>query len=114
MHILYKSSKAKYIQTTNFYPIKSLYKKYDINALFVDIGCDLIDTKQFSLIKTEKYSKRCSSHYYLPKNKCCPITDIKLETQKNNDYKDYIQITNKEYIYYIEDSNDLEENKKNF
>ena len=35
----------------------------------------------------------------------CPINDIKLEKEKNNRYKNYIQINDDEILYYTKDNN---------
>ena len=49
---LYDSPRVQYIQSTNFYPINSLYKTYDINE---DISYNTMNDNKFSLIQSEKY-----------------------------------------------------------
>ena len=53
------------------------------------------------MIQTQKYSKQCFNYYYIQTNDECPISDIKLETNENNnqDYI-YIKITDNEYLSY--------------
>ena len=103
-HSLYKDPKFEYIQNINFYPIKSIYKTYDENGDFNNIGFITMNSNKFSLIKTQKYSIQCLEHYFILANESCPITDIKLEEEKKseNEYENYsyIQISNNEYLYY--------------
>ena len=49
-HSLYSAPRVQYIQTTDFFPIKSLYKIEN------DINFDKMDSNKFSIIKTGKYS----------------------------------------------------------
>jgi len=99
-HSLYSAPPVQYIQSTSFYPIKSFYPYYDSNREFVNISYNTKDDNKFSLIQTEKYSTQCLEHYFIEKGEICPITDIKFETEMNNIYKDYIQISDDEYFYY--------------
>ena len=56
---LYEENKFKYIQNIDFNPIKSLYKVYYENGSLVDINYETLQNTNFSIIKTEKYSKQC-------------------------------------------------------
>ena len=99
-HSLYSAPPVQYIQSTNFYPINSLYAHYNINGEFINISYHTMDNNKFSLIQTEKYSAQCLEHYFIEKDEICPITDIKFETEMNNIYQKYIQISDDEYFYY--------------
>ena len=99
-HSLYSAPPVQYIQSTSFYPIKSFYPYYDSNREFVNISYNTKDDNKFSLIQTEKYSTQCLEHYFIEKGEICPITDIKFETEMNNIYQKYIQISDDEYFYY--------------
>ena len=107
-HSLYNSPKFEYIQDINFYPIKSIYKTFDENGDFNNIGFDTMNINKFSLIKTQKYSTQCLDHYFIQANENCPITDIKLEEEKKSgeEYKNYsyIEISDNEYLYYTNDN----------
>ena len=103
-HSLYKIQKFQSIQQLNFYPIKSLYETYYENGEFDDINFDTIETNKFSLIKSDKYSKKCLEHYFIHSNEICPITEIIFEKTKSNIYHHYIQISDNEYIYYTNES----------
>ena len=102
-HSLYKSPKFQYIQSTEFYPIKTLFKELYENGKFKNIKFDRVSYREFSLIKTQKYSKQCLEHYFIQKNNECPITDIKLEETEENENKNYIyiQVDENEYLSYI-------------
>ena len=82
-HSLY-SSKFQYIQTTDFYPIKTLYKTLYENGEFKSIEFDRVSSNEFSLIQTQKYSKQCFNNHYIQTKDDCPIIDIKSETKENN------------------------------
>ena len=53
-----------------------------------DIGIDdyldvkSLEDRKFSLIKTEKYSKKCLVNYYINSELQCPITQIYVEKRK--------------------------------
>ena len=94
---LYDSPRFQYIQSTNFYPINSLYKTYDINE---DISYNTMNDNKFSLIQSEKYPTQCLEHYFISKDETCPITDIKFENKQSNIYQNYIDMSYNEYLYY--------------
>ena len=55
-HSLYSAPKVDFIQRTDFYPIKYLYIIENANGIFQGIGYDKMDNREFSIIKTDKYS----------------------------------------------------------
>lgn len=89
-HDLYDSPRVQYIQSTNFYPINSLYKTYDINE---DISYNTMNDNKFSLIQSEKYPAQCLEHYFIAKDETCPITEIKFENKQSNIYQNYIDMS---------------------
>ena len=99
-HSLYNEPQINYIQNLTFYPIKSLHEIYGKSGYLINIGYDTMKNTEFSLIETEKYSTKCLENYYISSNESCPITDIKLAYNKNNEYKNYFKINDYKYIYY--------------
>ena len=99
-HSLYSGSRIQYIQSTDFYPIKSLNKTIDEDGKFQNISFDKMVNNKFSIIKTKKYSVQCLENYFIEKDEVCPITDIKFYDKPNNIYNDYIQKSANEYFYY--------------
>jgi len=97
-HSLYNSPKFQNIQSTDFYPIKDLYKIRN------EISFNITTYNKFSLIKTEIYSKQCLKNYFIQEKEFCPITDIILEKTKSDIYKNYIQLNDNEYIYYTNEN----------
>ena len=83
-HSLYSTPRVQYIQTTDFFPIKSLYKIEN------DINFDKMDSNKFSIIKTGKYSNQCLENYFIKKDQSCPLTDIIYDNKSSNIYYDYI------------------------
>ena len=75
---LYEDQDYNYIQNLYFLPIKSLNKTLNENGVLKSIDFDILNSSEFSLIKTEKYSTQCLENYFIRKNEYCPITDIKL------------------------------------
>ena len=43
---------------------------------------------------------KCLENYYISNKDSCPITDIKLEKEKNNEYQNYIKINENEILFY--------------
>ena len=68
-HNLYNAPRFQYIQSTNFYPINSLYKTF---SNIDDVGYNSMNDNKFSLIRTEKYSTQCLEHYFIIKDETCP------------------------------------------
>ena len=99
-HSLYKMPKFNPIHSLDFEPIKSLYLTYQENGTIKNISYDTLSNTEFSLIKTDQFKFKCSEKYYINIKDSCPITDIKLEKEKNNRYRNYIQINKKEILYY--------------
>ena len=101
---LYKGSRIQNIQTTDFYPIASLYKTYYENGTLEKIGFKRMNSNKFSIMKTNEYATQCLENYFIRANESCPITDIKLEKTKSNEYQNYIQISDKEYLYFTREN----------
>jgi len=99
-HSLYSGPRIQYIQSTDFFPIKSLNKTIDEDGIFQNISFDKMISNKFSIIKTKKYSVQCLENYFIEKDEVCPITDIKFYDKPNNIYNDYIQKSENEYFYY--------------
>ena len=93
-HSLYSAPRVQYIQTTDFFPIKSLYKIEN------DINFDKMDSNKFSIIQTGKYSNQCLENYFIKKDQSCPLTDIIYDNKSSNIYYDYIQKSSNEFFYY--------------
>jgi len=55
-------------------------------------------------MKTYEYSTQCLEHYFVKINESCPITDIKFEKTKSNEYQNYIQISENEYLYFTKEN----------
>ena len=98
-HSLYSNENVKYIQSLDFFPIKSLYKIDNEDGSFQNISYDLMDDNQFSIIQTKKYSTQCLDNYFIKKDETCPITDIIFDNKMTNVYNDYIRKSNNEYFY---------------
>ena len=98
-HDLFNSPRFHYLQSTNFNPIISICDTYYKNGTFAKIKI-VTKSNEFSLIETEKYKTQCSENYFVESIESCPITDIKLQNEKNNLYENYIEINNNEYLYY--------------
>ena len=122
-HSLYNYQKVNYIQNIDSYPINSISKIINENNNFENISYNTMNDTEFSLIKTVQFPNQCLEHYYIRKNESCPITDIKLENVKNNEYQNYIKIRDDEYLYYTKENklgklyksfnlSDFEENKE--
>ena len=103
-HSLYDLPKFNFIQDTNFEPIKSLYESYYENGTLKNINFETLSNTKFSLIKTEKFSTKCLENYYIEKDISCPITDIKIEKEKNEKEQNYIKINDNEYLYFSNDN----------
>ena len=99
-HSLYSAPNVQYIQRTDFYPIKSLYKVENGDGVFKNINYILMDNNEFSLVQNEKYSTQCLEHYFIKKGENCPITDIIFDNRSSNIYNNVIQKSNEEYFYY--------------
>jgi len=98
-HSLYCAPRVQYIQSTDFFPIKSLYKnENEEDGEYISF--DRMDDNKFSIIKNEKYSTQCLENYFIKKDEACPITDIIFDNKSSNIYNDYIQKGNNEYFYY--------------
>ena len=100
---LYEDQDYNYIQNLYFLPIKSLNKTLNENGVLKSIDFDILNSSEFSLIKTEKYSTQCLENYFIRKNEFCPITDIKLGNEKDKIYQNNITIAENEYIYYTKE-----------
>ena len=103
-HNLYEMEKYNNIQNLNFEPIISLNETYYDNGSFKDIIYETSANTEFSFIKTEKFSTKCLDNYYIQSNYICPITDIQLKKEKNNEYEKYIEINGNEYLYYTREN----------
>ena len=101
---LYKGLRLQYIQSTDFYPIESLYKTYFENGTFEKISFKRMNSNKYSIMKTNEYSTQCLENYFIKANESCPITDIKFEKTKSNEYHNYIQISDNEYLYYTREN----------
>ena len=105
-HSLYKEPKIKYVHNLNFYPILTLYGEFYYGRFH--ISYDRMKIKEFSLIKSEKFSTKCLENYYIYTNETCPITEIKITNRKFNEYNNYIRINNykigNQYIYYTNEN----------
>ena len=105
-HSLYKEPKIKYVHNLNFYPILSLYGEFYYGRFH--ISYDRMKIKEFSLIKSEKFSTKCLENYYIYTNETCPIKEIKITNRKFNEYNNYIRITDykvgNQYIYYTNEN----------
>ena len=99
-HSLYKDQKFEFIQSLDFCPINSL----SFNSSTGEIQNDTMSDKNFSLIKKDKFSLQCLEHYFINKNELCPITDIKLGKGESNEYQNYFQMNDNEYIYYTREN----------
>ena len=79
-HSLYSAPPVQYIQSTNFYPINSLYAHYNINGEFINISYHTMDNNKFSLIQSEKYQTQCLEHYFIAKDenlsKVCVLSTL--------------------------------------
>ena len=122
-HSLYNAPRVQYIQSTDFYPIKSLHKIENEDGTFHNISYDIMDNNEFSIIKTDKYSTQCLENYFIKNGEVCPITEIIFDNKASNIYNGYIQISNNEYFYYTNENkigklyksfnySDFEENKE--
>ena len=122
-HSLYNAPRVQYIQSTDFYPIKSLHKIENEDGTFHNISYDIMDNNEFSIIKTDKYSTQCLENYFIKNGEVCPITEIIFDNKASNIYNGYIQISNNEYFYYTNknkigklyksfDYSDFEENRE--
>ena len=96
---LYEEQKFNYIQNIDFYPIKSINSSIDEKGKF-NIILETMNSTDFSLIKTSKYSKECLKNYYIKSNDSCPITDIIIGDKRSSKYRNYIQVYENEYIFY--------------
>ena len=74
------------------------------NNEYESISYETMNDREFSLIKTEQFPNQCLEHYFIRKNESCPITDIKLENVKSNEYQNYIKIRDDEYLYYTKEN----------
>ena len=103
-HSLYDAPRVKYIQTINFYPIKSLYLYEDGYNELRNISYDTTSSNKFSLIQTEKYSIQCLEYYFIQKDEACQITDIKFLNKSNDMHNDInqecIKFSDEEYFYF--------------
>ena len=87
-HSLYSAPNVQYIQSLDFFPIKSLNKIDDEEGQFQNINFDIMDNNKFSIIYTEKYPTQCLENYFIKKDESCPLTDIILDNKSSNIYND--------------------------
>ena len=95
-HSLYDLPKINYIQKTDFKPIK-----FFLNG----DSYETLTNTEFSIIKTEKYSKKCIENYYIENDNPCPVTDIAFIEEQNDNCVVYnkVQISYDEHFYYTND-----------
>ena len=127
-HSLYSGPRIQYIQSTDFFPIKSLNKTIDEDGIFQNISFDKMISNKFSIIKTKKYSVQCledcnyiniytssnsklcgkdnlGNNLYFPENIECPINDIFISKYDDN-FQNYtrLKLDNDNYLYYTNES----------
>ena len=102
-HSLYSAPTVKYTHSTNFLPIKSLYKTENEEGI-PDISFNTMDDNKFSIIKTEEYSIQCLENYFISKDETCPLTDIIFNDRESSIYNDYIQVSDNVYFYYTNEN----------
>ena len=87
---------------TNFEPIKKTPYPIivDIDYLYDDYLKVSYSYQNYSIIKTDEFSKECLLFYFVKKSDICPITYI--EVDLNNNLTDYININfgQKYFIHY--------------
>ena len=93
-HSLYDLPKINYIQKTDFKPIESFSNRC--------CSFETLSNTEFSIIKTEKYSKKCIENYYIENNNPCPVTDIAFIEERNDECIVYnkVEIGGNEHFYY--------------
>ena len=98
-HSLYDLPRINYIQKTDFKPIKSFSNGYYYSY-------DTLTNTEFSIIKTEKYSKKCIENYYIENDNPCPVTDITFIEEQNDNCIVYnkVQVGYDEHFYYTNDN----------
>ena len=103
-HYLWDEPDFNSIQELPYPPINNINIIYDSNSHAIDIKVTY-SNKVYSLIETEKYSKKCINNYYIPQSETCPITDIIVKNYDSDKYSDYERKEiNNGYIYYKRDS----------
>ena len=103
-HYLWNEPDFNSIQELPYPPINGINIIYDTNNQASGIKVTY-SNKVYSLIETEKYSKKCINNYYVPQSETCPITDIIVQNYDSDRYSDYEKIENNNwYIYYKRDS----------
>ena len=63
-----------------------------------------MNSPEFSLNKTRKYSIKCFENFYINENDIGPIIDIQLGNKDDNIYNNFIKINENKYIYYSKES----------
>jgi len=101
-HYLWDKPNFNPIQELPYPPINGIKIIYDAYSHVSDVKVTY-SNKEYSLIETQEYSKKCINNYYIPESETCPITDIIVDYSNSNSstYADYeaIEISNG-YIYY--------------
>ena len=108
--------KYEAIHELSFYPVYEIYSINNRNdsinnrsdSIYKRNGYLVINSledKKFSIIKTEKFSKKCLENYYINSEYECPITQIYLENEKSYIYSSFHEVIIKEpqdYFYSTE------------
>ena len=90
---------VSFLDSLHFDPINKINNSKNREDI---ISVEYLKDRRFSLIKTKIYSKECLPNYYIKELYECPITDLILENNRTNIYKNYteIKLINNKYLYY--------------
>ena len=102
-HFLLKGIKYEAIHELPFNPVYEIYLENKGIGIYDYLVVNTLNDRKFSLIKTEKYSKKCLDNYYINSELECPITQIYLENEKSYIYSSFHELIIKGPIYKYSD-----------
>ena len=95
-HSLWEEPDFINIHEVPYYPIKSINLKYN-----EELSIEKMYDSEFSIIKTEEYSKECLENYFIKSYEECPITNIILDNKINEKYENYTRLmVGNFYLYF--------------
>ena len=105
-HVLLEDNLFTYSHIKNFEAITDLEPKYE-NGVFKYLTVNYEYNNSYSSINLSEYSNECLYNYFISYS-ICPITDIIIENEKNEKYKNYteIKINDNKYLYYTRNKKD--------
>ena len=98
-HYLWKNTKLEPIQELPYPIITDINMKHlskDLN----DLNITTI-YQNFSIIKTEEYSKECLLNYFIKEDEICPITDIIISYNIYKEFIDYSALESEKFNIYF-------------